>query len=100
MLGISHEAIGSIGAILTTTAFLPQTVKVIRTRDTQSISLAMYVLFTTGVFFWLAYGFMIESVPVVCANLITLVFSSIILSLKLKERPKADLSARAKEQAD
>jgi MtN3 and saliva related transmembrane protein len=100
MSGISHETIGTIGAILTTTAFLPQTVKVIRTRDTQSISLTMYLLFTTGVCFWLVYGLMIESVPVVSANLITLVFSSIILLLKLKERPQLDLSVSAKDQTD
>jgi MtN3 and saliva related transmembrane protein len=78
------ELVGYIGASLTTAAFFPQTWKVIRTGDTKAISLAMYVLFTTGIFFWLAYGVMIRSIPIVFANTITLVLSSIILWMKIK----------------
>ena len=79
------ELIGYIGAFMTTAAFFPQTWQVIRTRDTRSISLAMYILFTLGICFWLAYGVMIESFPVTIANAITLVLSSIILYMKMKE---------------
>ena len=79
------ELIGYIGAFMTTAAFFPQTWQVIRTRDTRSISLAMYVLFTLGICFWLVYGVMIESLPVTIANTITLVLSSIILYMKMKE---------------
>ncbi|ETJ36399.1 MtN3/saliva family protein, partial [human gut metagenome] len=35
--------IGSIAAILTTFAFLPQVFKVIKTKDTESIALGMYL---------------------------------------------------------
>ena len=79
------EIIGYIGALMTTAAFFPQAWQVIRTRDTRSISLAMYVLFTLGICFWLVYGVMIESFPVTIANAITLVLSSIILFMKMKE---------------
>ena len=79
------EIIGYIGALLTTAAFFPQTWKVIRTRDTHSISLAMYVLFTAGICFWLVYGVLIESIPLLIANTITLVLSSVILVMKMKE---------------
>ena len=79
------ELIGYIGAFMTTAAFFPQTWQVIRTRDTRSISLAMYILFTLGICFWLVYGVMIESFPVTIANAITLVLSSIILYMKSKE---------------
>ena len=80
------ELIGYIGAFMTTAAFFPQTWQVIRTRDTRSISLAMYVLFTFGICFWLVYGVMIDSVPVTIANAITLVLSSIILYTKIMEK--------------
>ena len=79
------ELIGYIGAFMTTAAFFPQTWQVIRTRDTRSISLAMYILFTLGICFWLVYCVMIESFPVTIANAITLVLSSIILYMKSKE---------------
>jgi len=82
---LTIELVGYFGAFLTTAAFFPQTWKVIRTRDTRAISLAMYVLFTAGICFWLAYGVLIGSIPVVAANAITLVLSSIILWMKIRE---------------
>jgi len=85
-----EDFIGYIGAFMTTAAFFPQTLQVIRTRDTRSISLAMYILFTTGIGFWLVYGLMIESFPIVISNTITIILSSIILYMKIKE-PKATL---------
>ncbi len=87
---LSIELVGYFGAFLTTAAFFPQTWKVIRTRDTRAISLAMYVLFTAGICFWLAYGVLIGSIPVVAANAITLVLSSIILWMKVRETKVAE----------
>jgi MtN3 and saliva related transmembrane protein len=80
------EILGYIAAFLTTAAFLPQTIKTIKSRDTASISLAMYVMFTTGIVLWLAYGILIESMPMIIANIITFVLSATILLLKLTEK--------------
>ena len=41
--------IGSIAAILTTFAFLPQVFKVIKTKDTESIALGMYLMQVVGI---------------------------------------------------
>lgn len=76
---------GYIAAFCTTVAFIPQAIKVIKTKDTTSISLGMYVLFTIGVFFWLSYGLMKNDIPIIAANVVTLFFASIILTYKLKE---------------
>jgi MtN3 and saliva related transmembrane protein len=80
------EYVGLIAAILTTSAFLPQAIKVVRTRETAAISLAMYALFTTGVALWLAYGLMTEQWIIVAANGVTIVFAVIILAMKLGEK--------------
>ena len=48
--------IGSIAAILTTFAFLPQVVRVVKTKDTESIALGMYVMQVIGIALWLAHG--------------------------------------------
>ncbi|MFH1314812.1 MAG: PQ-loop domain-containing transporter [Candidatus Uhrbacteria bacterium] len=48
-----HTTIGLIVAICTTLAFFPQTIKVIKTKQTKDLSLAMYLIFTMGVFLWL-----------------------------------------------
>ncbi|HNO23983.1 MAG TPA: SemiSWEET transporter [Leptospiraceae bacterium] len=79
------EIIGYIGAALTTAAFLPQALRVIQTKQTRDISRNMYILLTAGICFWLVYGFMKNSVPILLANSVTLVFSLMILFYKLKE---------------
>jgi len=56
----------------------------IRTRDTRGVSLGMYIIFTMGVAFWLAYGIAIDSLPMILANTVTLGLASTILALKLR----------------
>ncbi len=55
------DILGSLAATLTTSAFIPQTWQVWRTRHTADISLGMYTLFTLGVALWLAYGLELAS---------------------------------------
>ena len=78
------EWLGFAAAVLTSASFIPQAVMTIRTRDTHGISRGMYVLFTAGVAFWLAYGIAIESMPMILANTVTLALAGTILALKLR----------------
>ena len=80
---ITPDMIGYAAAILTTISFLPQAIMTIKTRDTEALSLGMYVSFTLGVFLWLVYGFCIENKVIIYANSITLILASIILSVKI-----------------
>jgi MtN3 and saliva related transmembrane protein len=82
------ELIGYSAAFLTTIAFLPQAHHSWTTRDLGGISLPMYSLFTAGVALWFVYGLYIESMPVVIANAITLILSSVVLVLKIKQISK------------
>jgi MtN3 and saliva related transmembrane protein len=84
MDAISMEWAGYLAATMTTLAFVPQAVKTIRTRDTRSISLGMYVVFTIGIAFWLIYGIALGSMPMILANVVTFALSATILGLKLK----------------
>lgn len=77
------EIIGFTSAFLTTFSFLPQAIQVIKTRDTASLSLAMYSIFTIGVAGWLAYGLIKQDAAMIVANMITFVLAGIILSIKL-----------------
>jgi MtN3 and saliva related transmembrane protein len=76
--------IGFAAAILTTISFLPQVIKVWRTKSTQDISLEMFLLFSLGVFLWLVYGILIKDWPIFFANFITFILASTILMFKLK----------------
>jgi MtN3 and saliva related transmembrane protein len=78
------ELLGYIGALLTTASFIPQAIMTIRSRDTRGISRGMYVIFTTGVAFWLAYGIVIDSLPMILANTVTLGLAGTVLALKLR----------------
>lgn len=75
---------GTLAAICTTIAFMPQAWMVWKTRCTDGISLGMYLIFSTGVALWLAYGLLIEAWPIIIANLITLAMSVFILVMKIR----------------
>ncbi|MCH7568075.1 MAG: SemiSWEET transporter [Nanoarchaeota archaeon] len=77
-------SLGLLAALLTTIAFLPQVIKSWKIRETRDISLQMYVILVTGVFLWLIYGFLIKDLPLILANLVTLILVSSILFLKIK----------------
>ena len=76
--------IGLAAACCTTIAFLPQVLQTWRTRSTKDISLAMFLVFTTGIFLWLVYGLILRDIPLIAANGITFVLSSTILFFKLR----------------
>ncbi len=76
------EWYGYLGGTMTTLAFLPQVVRTLRTRETRSISLGMYLLFTAGVFLWLVYGIRLHALPMILANGITLLLSFVLLVAK------------------
>jgi len=81
-----HDLIGYGAAILTTLAFIPQTLKSWRTRDLSGVSLSMYGLFTLGVGLWLVYGILLDSWPIILANLVTLTLAGTVLFLKLRHQ--------------
>jgi MtN3 and saliva related transmembrane protein len=78
------ELVGFIAAFCTTAAFIPQAVKVYKSRSTKDISIGMFILLTTGLVCWLIYGILITSFPIIAANIITLIFAGFILYMKIK----------------
>lgn len=75
--------IGITAAILTTSAFVPQAVKIIRDKQVKSLSLTMYIMMFAGQFCWLVYGFNINDLPLILANIIGCTLSGTILGFKL-----------------
>ena len=82
------DAVGYIAACLTTISFLPQVIQILKTKNTDGISLSMYVVFNTGLFMWLLYGIMKTDLPIIIANTVTLLFTLTILFLKIKDTLK------------
>jgi MtN3 and saliva related transmembrane protein len=78
--------LGLLAGTLTTIAFIPQLQQTWRTRSAQDVSLGMLLTFITGVALWLTYGLLLGALPIILANLITLVLTLGILGLKLYYR--------------
>jgi MtN3 and saliva related transmembrane protein len=79
----SIDLIGYLAGALTTASFLPQAIMTIKTKDTSSLSLGMYSLFTLGVLCWLVYGIQSVNYAIILPNAITLMLAACILTFKL-----------------
>lgn len=82
----SITILGLVAATLTTVAFLPQMIKTWKAKSAKDVSLGMLITFCIGVFLWLIYGIYLQALPIILANLFTLIFNLIILGLKIKYR--------------
>lgn len=78
------DLMGMAAATLTTVSFVPQAWKSLYSGDTRGISLWMYSVFVVGLGFWLGYGILLHSAPIILANSVTLIFAGSILGLKLR----------------
>jgi MtN3 and saliva related transmembrane protein len=76
------NAVGVAAALCSMTSFGPQILKIWRERDASSVSLRMYIVTVTGFSLWIAYGVLIGSWPVAGSNLVCLLLSGTILTLK------------------
>ena len=56
MNSINIEFFGYFAAILTTTAFLPQLIKTIKTKKADDVSTITLIMFICGVCSWIRYG--------------------------------------------
>ena len=78
------DAIGATGAVLTTLCWVPQTIKIIRERETRAISLPGTWLCVLGVLLWLIYGLAIADGPLIGSSIVTLAMTAMILALKIR----------------
>lgn len=79
----TNDLIGMAAGTLTTVSFVPQVLKIWRSRSAKDISLGMFLLFSLGVLLWLIYGFKIAAMPIILANAITLALSLSIIWMKI-----------------
>jgi 5'(3')-deoxyribonucleotidase/uncharacterized protein with PQ loop repeat len=78
--------LGTVAAILSTVAFVPQIMKIWRTGG-KDVSFFMLSLYVMGVTLWLCYGLAIGATALSLANAVSIVFAGTCLVLKLmKER--------------
>ena len=82
------EIIGFVAALLTTFAFVPQVVKVWKSKSSKGVSVSTYLVLLLGVSLWGVYGYLIDSMSIMIANTVTGFLQLIILVLILKNKNK------------
>ena len=87
--------LGFVAGGLTTLAFVPQVIKIWRSKSASDISWGMFLIFSAGVAFWLAYGIALDELPLIIANAVTLALALLILFLKWLYQNPAIKSASA-----
>ncbi|MBK6483239.1 MAG: SemiSWEET transporter [Chitinophagaceae bacterium] len=80
----TNDILGLIAGALTSISFLPQVIKTWRSGSARDLSLSMFGIFSLGVTLWLIYGLMVNSIPIIAANTLTLALCLVILYFKLK----------------
>ncbi len=78
------KIVGIIAAICTTSGFIPQIIRGIRTKRLDDLSPVMYSLLIVGLSLWLTYGIHIEDMIIIVANAVALAFSLFIVCLRYK----------------
>jgi MtN3 and saliva related transmembrane protein len=80
------EYLGFAAGMLTTLAFLPQAVRMLKTKRTRDISLLWAIAMNAGTLLWLTYGIVKNDLPMITANSISLVLLIVILISRLRYR--------------
>lgn len=76
--------LGLTAGTLTTMSLLPQMIKTWRSKSAKDISLGMFATLCAGLLLWIAYGFYINSSPVIITNIVSFVVAFVIMLLKIK----------------
>ena len=76
--------IGFAAGGLTTLSFLPQVVKTARTRSARDLSESMLLAFLVGLVLWTIYGLQVGSLPIIAANVATIILVGAILAMKVR----------------
>jgi MtN3 and saliva related transmembrane protein len=77
-------ALGLCSGALTTTSFLPQVMRAVRTGSTSDLSWLWLVMLLAGAIGWLGYGLATSSLSVSLANGIMIVLVSALLTVKAR----------------
>lgn len=87
--------VGYLASICSTTSFLPQAWKIIKTGDTAAISMRMYAVTVTGFALWFVFGMMRMEWPIILTNAVCFCLSAFILVMKvLPKKRREAISAR------
>ncbi|HQW83584.1 MAG TPA: SemiSWEET transporter [Ferruginibacter sp.] len=78
------QILGLVAGTITSITFLPQVIKIWKTKSAKDLSLAMLALLMLGVSMWLLYGILVLDAAIIYTNSMVLIMSLVMLFFKLK----------------
>lgn len=76
--------LGYLAGALTTFSFVPQLVRVFRTRSAHDISIVFNTMLFAGILLWLCYGVFLKDIPIIVWNAIAAILTCTLLYAKMK----------------
>lgn len=84
MITVTH--LGLLAGALTSIAGIPQVMQVYRTKKVRDLSVWQPILLSAGIFLWLVYGIIIKDIPLIVADIISLVCCLALLAMIFRYR--------------
>lgn len=81
MPSIIIDIVGYVGALLISIAFLPQTIKLIKDKNTKGLSLISYSIYQLGLVLFIIYSSIIKNYPLLFANVFGTIVNIVLLTL-------------------
>tara|TARA_R110002110_G_scaffold242182_1_gene458498 strand:- start:1520 stop:1819 length:300 start_codon:yes stop_codon:yes gene_type:complete len=94
------QFIGWLATTASVVSFVPQAWKIIRTRETEDISAAMYCLTVAGFGLWTAYGVLLGAWPLVATNAVCATLSAFILAMTVLPSDRTEKIASKLDPSD
>lgn len=83
-----YEIIGIIGGVCTAVCFLPQTMKTLKNKKVDALSLLSYSVYCVGILSWIIYGYYKNSASMIISNSFSFVFAFAIWVMIILYRKK------------
>ena len=82
------EIVGFLAAFLTMFGFLPQVIKIYRTKSVKDLSLLAILQLMLGIFLWLIYGIYLKNFVIILANSVTflILLATLVLFIKYNKK--------------
>lgn len=76
--------LGLLAAAITSASAIPQVVRTWRTRHARDISIWQPLLLTIGMTLWLFYGIALGDIPLIAANIFSIICYTLLIIMKLR----------------
>ena len=76
--------VGFFAGLFTSGAAIPQVFRTYRTKQARDLSMWQLVLLTLGMLLWLVYGISLNDLPLICANIFSIVCYTTLIGMKLR----------------